>query len=42
MRDYGQDLQNITIGIICVLERKGYEDWFKVRKPKYREFEKME
>lgn len=40
MRDYGQDLQNITIGIICVLERKGYKDWFKVRKPKYREFEK--
>ena len=40
MRDYGQDLQNITIGIICVLERKGFEDWFKVRKPKYREFEK--
>jgi hypothetical protein len=35
IKDYGLGLQNFTIGIICVLERKGYEDWFKARKPKY-------
>jgi hypothetical protein len=41
IRDYGLGLQNFTIGIICVLERKGYEDWFKARKPKYSAFKKI-
>ena len=41
IRDYGLGLQNFTIGIICVLERKVYEDWFKARKPKYSAFKKI-
>lgn len=41
IRDYGLGLQNFTIGIICVLEREGYEDWFKARKPKYSALKKI-
>lgn len=40
-RDYGQDVQNIFIGCICVKPREGYEEWFKIRKPKYKEIEKI-
>ena len=30
-QDYGADLQNLTIGIICVRSRPGYEDCYKPR-----------
>ena len=40
-RDYGQDVQNIFIGCICVKPREGFEEWFKIRKPKYKEIEKI-
>ncbi|MFV0530969.1 MAG: Imm44 family immunity protein [Flavobacteriales bacterium] len=40
-RDYGQDVQNIFIGCICVKPREGYQEWFKIRKPKYKEIEKI-
>lgn len=36
-RNYGQDLQQIAIGFICVMSHKGYEGWYKVRRPRYTE-----
>lgn len=40
-RDYGQDVQNIFIGCICVKPREGYEEWFKIRKPRYKAIDKI-
>jgi hypothetical protein len=40
-RDYGRDIQNVFIGCICIKEREGYEDWFKIRKAKYKGTEKI-
>lgn len=39
--DYGNDIQNFFIGCICVMKRPGYEDWFKVRKPRYQAISKV-
>ena len=38
---YGQSIQNFFIGCICVKQRPGYEDWFKIRKPKYKDVDKI-
>ncbi len=40
-KDYGNDIRNFFIGCICVMERPGYEDWFKVRKPRYQTISKV-
>lgn len=40
-RDYGRGVQNFFIGCICVKPRGGYEEWFKIRKPKYKELVKI-
>ena len=40
-KDYGKGIQNFIIGFICIKERPGYEHWFKVRRPKYKEIEKV-
>ncbi len=34
-KDYGDGLQHFYIGCICIRPRPGYEDWFKVRRPRY-------
>jgi hypothetical protein len=34
-RNYGEDVLKILIGFILVTDRKGYEDWYKERRPKY-------
>jgi hypothetical protein len=40
-RKYGEDVQNIFIGCICVKSREGFEDWFKIRRPRYKERQKI-
>ena len=35
-KDYGEDLLNLYIGLICVKTRLGYEEWFKIRKPRFK------
>jgi len=32
---YGSDLKEILIALICIKTKKGYENWYKIRKPKY-------
>lgn len=32
---YGKDLKSIIIIIILIKTQKGYEEWYKVRKPKF-------
>jgi hypothetical protein len=39
--DYGSDLQNFTIAIICMRPRPGYEEWYKPRKPQFRTRERV-
>lgn len=39
-RNYGQDLQTLFIGCICIKTKPGYEEWYKKRKPKYIEYKK--
>lgn len=34
-KNYGEDIPNYAMYCICVKSRPGYEDWFKVRKPKF-------
>jgi hypothetical protein len=34
-RNYGEDVSKISIAFILVADRKGYEEWYKERKPKY-------
>lgn len=33
--DYGKDVKSIVIITILVKTRKGYEEWYKIRKPKF-------
>jgi hypothetical protein len=40
-KKYGDDIQHFFIGCICVREKPGYEKWFKIRKPKYKEIDKV-
>jgi len=40
-KEYGKGIEHFLIGIICVRSRPGYEDWFKVRKPKYKAVDKI-
>lgn len=39
-KDYGDDVKKIEIGFLIVLDRPGYENWYKVKKPKYTEYKK--
>ncbi|MEO4005276.1 hypothetical protein [Flavobacterium sp. CAU 1735] len=39
-KNYGEDIQSILIGCICVKTKMGYEDWFKIRKPNYISYKK--
>lgn len=39
--DYGSDIQYFFIGCICVMTRPSYEDWFKIRKPRYQTINKI-
>ena len=34
-RDYGKDVLSYKMICICVKTKPGYEDWYKVRRPKY-------
>lgn len=38
---YGTDILNYFIGFICIKTKLGYEDWYKIRRPKYKEIEKI-
>jgi len=40
-KKYGVSISNFLIGCVCVKTRPEYEDWFKIRKPKYKEVEKL-
>lgn len=40
-KEYGKGIEHFFIGVICVKYRPGYEDWFKVRKPKYKVVDKI-
>jgi len=40
-KEYGKDIEHYFIGIICVRYRPGYEDWFRIRKPKYKAVDKI-
>jgi len=33
--NYGEDVKKIDIGFLIVLERPGYEEWYKPKKAKY-------
>jgi len=35
-KDYGDDLQHFYIGCICIKTPPGYEEWFKIRRPRYK------
>jgi len=37
---YGSDLKEILIALICIKTKKGYENWYKIRKPKYTDYKK--
>ncbi len=37
-RNYGEKVKKIDIGFLIVMERPGYEQWYKPKKPKYVEF----
>lgn len=34
-KNYGHDIENMTVGIICLRPVEGFEEFSKVRKPKY-------
>jgi hypothetical protein len=34
-QDYGDDLQNFTVGVICIRSRPGYEAWYTPRPPQF-------
>jgi hypothetical protein len=40
-KDYGPGIQHFYIGCIFVKTPPGYENWYKVRKPKYQELAKV-
>lgn len=40
-KSYGEDIKHFFIGCICVKTKEGYEDWFKIRKPKYTDYKKI-
>lgn len=39
-KNYGEDIKHFLTGCICVKTKEGYEDWFKIRKPKYTDYKK--
>ena len=41
-KEYGNAINNFYIGCICVKLRPGYEEWYKIRKPIYKESPKVE
>ena len=40
-RDYGEGIQTFYIGCICIRTVPGYEEWYKIRKPRYKELLKF-
>lgn len=40
--DYGTDVKSVYIGLICLKPIKGFEEFFKVRKPKYSSYEEID
>ena len=40
-KKYGSEVLIYTIGLICVKTKPGYEDWYKIRRPKYKEINKF-
>lgn len=34
-KDYGSNLKHYILGVMAVKSKPGYEEWFKVKKPKY-------
>lgn len=41
-KHYGDGVKNFFIGVICIKTRPGYEEWYKPRKPNYKDFEMVE
>jgi hypothetical protein len=41
-KDYGSGVKSILIICILVKTKPGYEDWFKVRRPKFTEYKLLE
>jgi hypothetical protein len=39
---YGNDLKSLRLIFILIKTKQGYEEWFKVRKPKYTEYNVIE
>jgi hypothetical protein len=35
-RYYGEGILNFYIGCICIKTKPGYEEWYKIRKPRYK------
>lgn len=35
-KDYGDSIQHYYIGCICIKEKQGYEDSYRLRRPRYR------
>ncbi|MCD6011277.1 MAG: hypothetical protein K0Q79_1139 [Flavipsychrobacter sp.] len=38
--NYGADIEHYFIGFICIKTPPGYEEWYKNRRPRYRELAK--
>ena len=34
-KNYGNDIEEYLIGVICIKTKEGFEDWYKKRKPRY-------
>jgi hypothetical protein len=39
-RNYGKDVNHFLLGCICIKTKEGYENWYKIRKPKYIDYKK--
>lgn len=35
-KHYGEGVLNFFIGCICIKTKPGYEEWYKIRKPRYK------
>ena len=39
--DFGSGIEHYTIGVVCIFTRPGYEEWYKERKPRFRNEQKI-
>ena len=40
-RDYGSGVEHVTIGLVIIKSRQGYENWFKQRPPRFIKLQKI-